>query len=51
LLCFVNCGIDTLVLEDFIIDRAAIPGSWPALFARLRPTRASAVGHAVYTLV
>jgi carbamoyltransferase len=51
LLCFVKSGIDTLVLEDFIIDRHLIPADWPALFKRLHQLRPQAISHLVYTLV
>ncbi len=28
-----TCGLDTLVLEDFVIDRKALPANWPTLFS------------------
>jgi len=49
LLCFVRAGLDALVLEDFIIDREALPPSWSSL-AKLRPATRGTV-HAVYTLL
>jgi carbamoyltransferase len=51
LLCFTRSGIDSLVLEDFLIDREALPPFWGELAAlRYRPP-ASGVGHHVYTLL
>lgn len=51
-------GIDALVLEDFLLDRAALPESWPDLLAAWR-TRArspfargrSAISEELYTFV
>jgi len=51
-------GIDSLVLEDFLLDRAALPESWPELLAAWR-TRArspfargrSAISEELYTFV
>lgn len=51
-------GIDALVLEDFLLDRAALPESWPDLLAAWR-SRArspfargqSAIGEELYTFV
>jgi carbamoyltransferase len=51
LLCFVRSGIDTLVLEDCLIDRSGIPPEWPQILASLAQIRPSSVSHAVYTLV
>ena len=48
--CFVRSGLDTLVLEDCLIDRAGIPPEWPDLFATRAETQ-SGVGHLVYTLL
>jgi carbamoyltransferase len=31
--CFARTAIDALVLEDFVIDRAAMPAEWPRLLA------------------
>ncbi len=51
-------GLDLLVLEDFLIDRQALPASWPALFtawdrAARDPFAAAAgvVGERLYTFV
>ncbi len=33
LLCMGRAGLDALVLEDFLIDREALPANWPELFA------------------
>src|SRR4029077_18701320 len=49
--CFVRCGIDVLVAEDFILERSNIPPLWE-LEARRMPVRSQAaeVGHRVYTM-
>jgi carbamoyltransferase len=49
--CFARSQIDCLVLEDFIIDRTAVPRYWAGLFDLLAVTGAETrhVGHAVYT--
>ncbi len=51
LLCFTRSGIDTLVLEDFIIDRDSIPAEWHEITGLLRAPAASGVSHQVYTLL
>jgi carbamoyltransferase len=61
LLCFAATGIDTLVLEDFVIDRDALPAAWtdllPAWRQRLRSGFArntgewSAISEDLYTFV
>jgi carbamoyltransferase len=51
-------GIDALVLEDFLLDRAALPEGWPELLAAWR-SRArspfargrSAISEELYTFV
>jgi carbamoyltransferase len=50
LACFVTSGLDALVLEDVIVDRAAVPSDWPDLFSGFAQARRSAVSHTVYTL-
>jgi len=35
--CFAVSGADALVLEDFVIERAAVPGTWAALLQAARP--------------
>ncbi|MFL6198426.1 MAG: carbamoyltransferase [Thermoanaerobaculia bacterium] len=51
LLCFTRSQIDSLVLEDFVIDRESIPPSWSELAARLSFRRQPGlVSHEVYTL-
>jgi carbamoyltransferase len=49
--CFVRCGIDVLVAEDFILERSNIPPLWE-LEARRMPVRSQGaeVGHRVYTM-
>lgn len=51
LLCFTRSQIDALVLEDFIVDRDAIPLFWTETVAALRPPESSGVSHQVYTLL
>ncbi|MFE1748949.1 carbamoyltransferase [Streptomyces anandii] len=51
LLCFLRSSIDCLVLEDFVIDRAALPTAWRIWFEGTRPPRTSAVSDSVYTLL
>ncbi len=53
-----SAGLDALVLEDFLIDRHALPESWPLLFeawdrAARDPfaTEGGAVGERLYTFV
>jgi carbamoyltransferase len=50
LLCFVRSGIDTLVIEDFLIDRSALCRSWPNLFSEINNGDDPSVSHRVYTL-
>ncbi|HWM89209.1 MAG TPA: carbamoyltransferase [Thermoanaerobaculia bacterium] len=52
LLCFASTGIDALVLEDFLIDREALPESLPELLASWRRPRSGfAVSRDLYTFV
>jgi carbamoyltransferase len=51
LLCFVRSQIDTLVLEDFIIDRDSIPPAWSETVSQLSRPEAPRVGYKVYTLL
>jgi carbamoyltransferase len=53
ILCFVRCGIDVLVLEDFILDRSRLPALWQlqAQRASAQRNREGAVEHLVYTLL
>jgi carbamoyltransferase len=51
-------GIDALVLEDFLLDRAALPENWPELLAAWRSRarspfarRRSAISEELYTFV
>jgi hypothetical protein len=53
LACLAGSEIDALVLEDFVIDRATLPGALRALAAQragLR-TRERAISAALYTFV
>jgi len=55
--CFALSGADALALEDFLIDRAAIPASWSGLIAAARPDaredrdEAGALRENLYTFV
>ena len=52
IICFVRSGIDLLVIEDFVIEKSAIPPFWG--IAVQRPAardRDAAVEHLVYTLL
>jgi carbamoyltransferase len=49
LACFARSNIDTLVLEDFIVDRESIPRAWSEL-VKSRPPE-SRVSYTVYTLL
>jgi carbamoyltransferase len=58
LLCFGVSGLDTLVLEEFVLDREAMPANWPALLEvwRERPRSgfadpAGGIGPDLYTFV
>ena len=52
LLCFGGTGIDALVLEDFVIDREALPDNLPELLASWsRPRSGFAVNRDLYTFV
>jgi carbamoyltransferase len=50
ILCFVRSDLDTLVLEDFVLERGAIPQTWLDLFRGTSPAR-SGVVDSVYTLL
>ncbi len=56
--CFAVSGLDALVIEEFLIDRAALPASWPALAMLLRSSQPAAstssrgvVGQNLYSFV
>ncbi|MEZ4766969.1 MAG: carbamoyltransferase C-terminal domain-containing protein [Caldilineales bacterium] len=58
LFCFVNAGLDVLVLEDWLFDRAAMPANWPDLAAdwnrdlpALAGAPSSPLGENLYTFV
>lgn len=53
ILSFTQCRIDTLVVEDFILERADLPSMWglQALRRATEKNTAGAVGHLVYTLL
>jgi len=50
LVCFTRSDIDTLVLEDFLIDRSGLSILWQNLFSRVGQTSESIVSGAVYTM-
>ena len=50
LICFIRSGLDTLVLEDFIIDRTAISVMSQFLLRRAAQVRPNAITHKTYTL-
>jgi carbamoyltransferase len=50
--CFARSGIDLLVLEDFVIERGAVPGFWPTYLPVLHPPVSedrNPGGHDVYS--
>lgn len=56
LLCFVRCGIDVVVVEDCVLERAGLPALWDlqaqkAFEQRDHLARGGAVEHRVYTLL
>ena len=50
LICFAKADIDTLVLEDFLIDRSQVAGVRRDLFIQM-PMQPSAIEHRIYTFV
>jgi carbamoyltransferase len=50
LLCFIRSELDCLVVEDILLDRDGLPGSWLRWFRGQRPP-ARAVADDVYTLL
>jgi carbamoyltransferase len=51
LVCFIRSGIDTLVLEDFVIEHAALGPTCQVLFRGINPAPKTAVSHRTYTLL
>lgn len=49
--CFAKSGIDCLILEDFMLNRHALPERWPELARQLQGKGIPAITHSVYTLV
>jgi carbamoyltransferase len=49
LICFVRSGIDTLVLEDFLLDREGVPAAWHEHVRALRRPDATSIGRSIYT--
>ena len=50
LLCFIRSDMDSLVLEDVLLDRAGLPASWIARLRGTAPPAAAPVSATVYTL-
>jgi len=50
LVCFIRSGLDVLVLEDVVIERAGLPDAWMAAVGADRREH-SGVAHSVYTLL
>ncbi|HXD32871.1 MAG TPA: carbamoyltransferase N-terminal domain-containing protein [Pyrinomonadaceae bacterium] len=50
LICFILSGLDTLVLEDFIIDRSGISEMAELVLRRTAQTRPDAITYKTYTL-
>jgi carbamoyltransferase len=48
--CFVRSGLDCLVLEDFLLDRAAVPAEWLERFGDWQPA-VEEKDRSVYTLL
>ncbi|HYG61517.1 MAG TPA: carbamoyltransferase [Thermoanaerobaculia bacterium] len=56
LICMAVSGIDTLVLEDWIIDRESLPGHWPELVDSVEKVRGgvqprASISEMVYTFI
>src|SRR5439155_487464 len=51
LLCFIRSDIDCLVMEDSVLDRSTLPGSWLEWFRRSGPQPAKVVSEKIYTLL
>jgi carbamoyltransferase len=51
LICFVRSGIDCLVLEDFVLERAALPDSWLEWLHGKTALTPSGVADQVYTVL
>ena len=49
LVCFLRSGLDCLVLEDLLLDRAALPSAWRGWFEEGSPRKG--VPDSVYTLL
>jgi carbamoyltransferase len=56
LICMAMSGVDSLVLEDHLIDREMLPACWPELVGAVEETRAAhqpraAVSETIYTFL
>lgn len=51
LICFLRSAIDCLVIEDTLIDRAALPQSWLARFGDTVPVVPATIAHNVYSFL
>jgi carbamoyltransferase len=50
-ICFLRSGIETLIIEDSIVDRAEIGADWDNLFSHVIEARDLKIIHPVYTFV
>lgn len=50
-LCFIRSQLDALVIEDFVVDREALPAEWIRWFGRMSPAKPPAVSSTMYTFV
>ena len=50
LICFIRSGLDTLVLEDFIIDRSSISAITESILRRNTEAQPDAITYKTYTL-
>lgn len=51
IICFIRAQIDTLVLEDFVIDRSGLSEAWPELFKNFGRWWGGDITQLVYTLI
>jgi carbamoyltransferase len=48
-ICFLRSGIEALIIEDSIIDRADLGADWDNLFSQVTEAREIQITHPVYT--
>lgn len=51
IICFLRSGIESLVIEDFIIDREQLGPAWDGIFTRLFETPSTNISNLVYTFL